>query len=159
MIYYFEFYKNKLQKIVFVTHRSHYFLRFLITNFSYFSSQYRKYFSFTYFSYVEWSTHEPTSGDYRFSGEEDLEYFLQLAQNEDLLVILRPGPYICAERDFVSSTFSFLFSIKCLKKLLNNIIIVCEFSIMVLCYNQFQGETYLNLIGNKIKPFFQETWD
>ncbi|XP_021705359.1 beta-galactosidase isoform X2 [Aedes aegypti] len=29
----------------------------------------------------------------------DIERFVQLAQNEDLLVILRPGPYICAERD------------------------------------------------------------
>lgn len=29
----------------------------------------------------------------------DLEYFIQAASEEDLYVILRPGPYICAERD------------------------------------------------------------
>lgn len=57
---------------------------------------------FQHFRYVEWCTHEPNPGEYHFSGDEDLEYFVQLAQEEGLLVILRPGPYICAERDFVS---------------------------------------------------------
>jgi len=33
----------------------------------------------------------------------DLEYFLQLIKEEGMYVLLRPGPYICAERDFVSS--------------------------------------------------------
>lgn len=51
---------------------------------------------------MEWSTHEPKPKNYQFSGENDLEYFLQLAQDEGLLVILQPGPYISAERDFVS---------------------------------------------------------
>ena len=54
------------------------------------------------FRYVEWSAHEPAYREYHFDGDEDLEYFVQLAHEEDLLVILRPGPYICAERDFVS---------------------------------------------------------
>ncbi|XP_061627744.1 beta-galactosidase isoform X3 [Phyllopteryx taeniolatus] len=36
---------------------------------------------------------------YDFSGDRDLEHFLQLAQDIGLLVILRPGPYICAEWD------------------------------------------------------------
>lgn len=51
---------------------------------------------------MEWSSHEPDPRDYRFTGDNDIEYFIQLAAEEDLLVILRPGPYICAERDFVS---------------------------------------------------------
>lgn len=51
--------------------------------------------------YVEWSQHEPSPGHFEFSGELDLQYFIQLAQEEDLLVLLRPGPYICAERDMV----------------------------------------------------------
>ncbi|XP_012268356.2 beta-galactosidase [Athalia rosae] len=51
-------------------------------------------------TYVEWSLHEPEKGRWEWSGEADLEYFLTLAQEEDLFVILRPGPYICAERDF-----------------------------------------------------------
>jgi len=52
-------------------------------------------------TYVEWSQHEPSPGHFEFSGELDLQYFIQLAQEEDLLVLLRPGPYICAERDMV----------------------------------------------------------
>ncbi|XP_021942675.1 beta-galactosidase isoform X3 [Zootermopsis nevadensis] len=50
-------------------------------------------------TYVEWSQHEPSPGRFEFSGELDLQYFIRLAQEEDLLVLLRPGPYICAERD------------------------------------------------------------
>lgn len=54
-------------------------------------------------TYVEWMLHNPTDGFYTWDGIADLERFIQLAAQEDLLVILRPGPYICAERDNVSS--------------------------------------------------------
>ncbi|KAH8243823.1 hypothetical protein KR032_010419 [Drosophila birchii] len=50
-------------------------------------------------TYVEWSLHNPRDGVYVWSGIADLERFIRLAVGEDLLVILRPGPYICAERD------------------------------------------------------------
>lgn len=50
-------------------------------------------------TYVEWSGHEPEPGKYHFSGDYDLEAFLDTAKDVGLLVILRPGPYICAERD------------------------------------------------------------
>ncbi|XP_027703623.1 beta-galactosidase isoform X2 [Vombatus ursinus] len=50
-------------------------------------------------TYVPWNFHEPLPGMYQFSGDHDLEYFLQLADEIGLLVILRPGPYICAEWD------------------------------------------------------------
>ncbi|XP_075226343.1 ectoderm-expressed 3 [Lycorma delicatula] len=50
-------------------------------------------------TYVEWSQHEPSPGVYTFSGDLDLVHFIKLAEKHDLLVILRPGPYICAERD------------------------------------------------------------
>ncbi|XP_074048902.1 beta-galactosidase isoform X2 [Macrotis lagotis] len=50
-------------------------------------------------TYVPWNFHEPLPGLYQFSGDQDLEYFLQLADELGLLVILRPGPYICAEWD------------------------------------------------------------
>lgn len=46
---------------------------------------------------------------YEFDGEKDIEYFLRLAAEQDLLVILRPGPYICAERDFVSRCFPLFY--------------------------------------------------
>ncbi|CRK91904.1 CLUMA_CG005524, isoform A [Clunio marinus] len=50
-------------------------------------------------TYVEWSLHNPRDGIYDFTGIADLELFIKLAAQEDLYVILRPGPYICAERD------------------------------------------------------------
>uniref|UniRef100_A0A671UKL3 Beta-galactosidase n=1 Tax=Sparus aurata TaxID=8175 RepID=A0A671UKL3_SPAAU len=49
--------------------------------------------------YIPWSFHEESPGRYNFSGDRDLGHFLQVAQDVGLLVILRPGPYICAEWD------------------------------------------------------------
>lgn len=49
--------------------------------------------------YVEWNSHEPEQGKYDFSGDNDLVRFIKLAQEHDLLVLLRVGPYIDAERD------------------------------------------------------------
>ncbi|VVC31544.1 Glycoside hydrolase superfamily,Beta-galactosidase 1-like,Glycoside hydrolase, family [Cinara cedri] len=51
-------------------------------------------------TYVEWSLHEPYPGIYNFEGIADLEYFLKLIKDENMYLLLRPGPYICAERDF-----------------------------------------------------------
>ncbi|GBP10925.1 Beta-galactosidase [Eumeta japonica] len=50
-------------------------------------------------TYVEWSYHEPEERQYDFSGDRDLAQFIRLAAEEGLFVLLRPGPYICAERD------------------------------------------------------------
>ncbi|XP_058513131.1 beta-galactosidase [Ochotona princeps] len=50
-------------------------------------------------TYVPWNFHEPQPGKYQFSGDRDVEQFLWLAHKLGLLVILRPGPYICAEWD------------------------------------------------------------
>uniref|UniRef100_A0A8C5T6T5 Beta-galactosidase n=1 Tax=Malurus cyaneus samueli TaxID=2593467 RepID=A0A8C5T6T5_9PASS len=50
-------------------------------------------------TYVPWNYHEPQVGVYDFFGGKDLESFLQLANDTGLLVILRAGPYICAEWD------------------------------------------------------------
>lgn len=47
--------------------------------------------------YVPWNFHEETQGVYNFKGDRDLDHFLDLANQTGLLVILRPGPYICAE--------------------------------------------------------------
>lgn len=47
--------------------------------------------------YVPWNFHEPVQGVYNFTGDRDLVHFLDLANQTGLLVILRPGPYICAE--------------------------------------------------------------
>ncbi|MFJ6075320.1 glycoside hydrolase family 35 protein [Streptomyces sp. NPDC093065] len=50
-------------------------------------------------TYVPWNFHERTPGDVRFDGRCDLERFVRLAQDQGLDVIVRPGPYICAEWD------------------------------------------------------------
>lgn len=54
-------------------------------------------------TYVEWALHNPAEGVYDWTEIADLERFVRLAAEQDLLVILRPGPYICAERDNVMS--------------------------------------------------------
>ena len=51
-------------------------------------------------TYVPWNFHEPHEGDFRFTGAQDLERYIKLAQDEGLYVILRPSPYICAEWEF-----------------------------------------------------------
>lgn len=50
-------------------------------------------------TYVPWNLHEPRPGLLNFNGSADLLSFLKLAQELDFLVILRIGPYICAEWD------------------------------------------------------------
>uniref|UniRef100_A0A3P9KJ18 Beta-galactosidase n=1 Tax=Oryzias latipes TaxID=8090 RepID=A0A3P9KJ18_ORYLA len=50
-------------------------------------------------TYVPWNLHEPERGVFDFEGELDLEAYLGLAASLGIWVILRPGPYICAEWD------------------------------------------------------------
>jgi beta-galactosidase len=50
-------------------------------------------------SYVFWNYHELTPGQYDFSGQRDIAAFVRAAEEEGLFVILRPGPYVCAEWD------------------------------------------------------------
>ncbi|XP_077499826.1 beta-galactosidase-like [Amblyomma americanum] len=50
-------------------------------------------------TYVEWSGHEVEPGKFNFEGDYDLKAFLDTAKEVGLLVVFRPGPYICAERD------------------------------------------------------------
>jgi len=49
-------------------------------------------------TYVEWSSHEKRPGNY--TGLNDIVSFIKTAQDAGLDVILRPGPFIDAERDF-----------------------------------------------------------
>ncbi len=48
-------------------------------------------------TYVFWNVHEPRPGAYDFSGQNDVAEYIREAQQEGLNVILRPGPYVCAE--------------------------------------------------------------
>ncbi len=53
-------------------------------------------------TYVPWLIHEPKEGKFDFSSESfrDLESFLKLAKEENLYVIVRPGPYQYSELAF-----------------------------------------------------------
>lgn len=51
-------------------------------------------------TYVAWNVHQPSEDRYIFDGDADLFRFIGLAQNLSLDVILRMGPYICAEFEF-----------------------------------------------------------
>ncbi|KAM3615821.1 uncharacterized protein V6R79_008354 [Siganus canaliculatus] len=51
-------------------------------------------------TYVPWNLHEPERGVFNFEDQLDLEAYLRIAASIGLWVILRPGPYICAEWDF-----------------------------------------------------------
>lgn len=49
--------------------------------------------------YVPWNFHQPYPGgseSFSFEGWQDVGKFVELAGSLDLLVLLRPGPYVCA---------------------------------------------------------------
>lgn len=48
-------------------------------------------------AYLFWNFHERTPGVFKWDGEADVAEFCKIAQDEGLWVILRPGPYVCAE--------------------------------------------------------------
>ncbi len=47
--------------------------------------------------YVFWNIHEQQEGVYDFSGNNDVAEFCRLCQKNGMYVIVRPGPYVCAE--------------------------------------------------------------
>ena len=47
--------------------------------------------------YVFWNAHESEPGKFDFTGQNDLAEFCKLCQDNGMYVILRPGPYVCAE--------------------------------------------------------------
>ncbi len=51
-------------------------------------------------TYVFWNAHEAEPGKWDFSGDKNLAEFIRIAGEEGLHVILRPGPYACAEWEF-----------------------------------------------------------
>ena len=48
-------------------------------------------------AYLFWNLHEPKPGTFNWTEQADVAEFCRLAQQEGLWVILRPGPYACAE--------------------------------------------------------------
>jgi beta-galactosidase len=51
-------------------------------------------------TYIFWNFHEPQEGKWDFSGDRNLAEYIRIAGEEGLMVILRPGPYVCAEWEF-----------------------------------------------------------
>ncbi len=83
-------------------------------------------------TYTCWNLHERKEGCFDFSGNLDLAAFVTLAGKLGLKVILRPGPYICAEWEF-GGLPSWLLAEK-------NLAIRCD------------NEAYLN----KVRPYYKE---
>ena len=48
-------------------------------------------------TYIPWNLHEPRPRKFCFEGGLDITKFIKIAQDLGLFVIVRPGPYICAE--------------------------------------------------------------
>lgn len=52
-------------------------------------------------TYVFWNYHETSPGVWDFkTGNKNVAEYIKIAQEEGLFVILRPGPYVCAEWEF-----------------------------------------------------------
>ncbi|MBV4360555.1 beta-galactosidase [Pinibacter aurantiacus] len=52
-------------------------------------------------AYVFWNYHETTPGKFDFTSENrNIGDFLKICEEEKMWVLLRPGPYVCAEWDF-----------------------------------------------------------
>ena len=51
-------------------------------------------------TYCAWNMHEKQPGVFDFSGNLNIAEFIKAAGKEGLMVIVRPGPYICAEWEF-----------------------------------------------------------
>ncbi len=47
--------------------------------------------------YIFWNIHEQREGEFDFTGNNDVAEFCRLAQKNGMYVIVRPGPYVCAE--------------------------------------------------------------
>lgn len=50
-------------------------------------------------TYVFWNAHEPYPNEFHFEDHLDIVAFVELAGSMGLNVIIRPGPYVCAEWD------------------------------------------------------------
>lgn len=51
-------------------------------------------------TYIPWNWHEPIEGKQRWAGDADLRRFIELCTKHGLFIVVKPGPYCCAEWDF-----------------------------------------------------------
>ena len=61
--------------------------------------------------YAFWNIHEQKPGEFNFEGQNDIARFCRLAQKHGMYIMLRPGPYVCAEWENESEGWH----IKCVK--------------------------------------------
>lgn len=54
----------------------------------------------TIFTYVFWNEIQPTQDSWEYSGINNMTRFFELAQENDLNIVFRPGPYVCAEHEW-----------------------------------------------------------
>jgi hypothetical protein len=54
----------------------------------------------TIFSYIYWNELEPVQGQWNFTGINDIAAWYREVQKAGLYAVLRPGPYVCGERDW-----------------------------------------------------------
>lgn len=47
--------------------------------------------------YAFWNIHEQTPDNFDFTGQNDIAEFCRIAQKHGMYIIVRPGPYVCAE--------------------------------------------------------------
>jgi len=50
--------------------------------------------------YLFWNQIEPTEGNFVFKDQTDIRHFAQLCQDNGMWLIVRAGPYVCAEIEF-----------------------------------------------------------
>lgn len=54
----------------------------------------------TILSYIYWDQLEPKQGEWNNKGNNDIAKYFRIAQEEGLNIVLRPGPYVCAEHEW-----------------------------------------------------------
>ncbi len=94
-------------------------------------------------TYVCWNLYERKEGQFDFSGNIDVSAFIKKAEELGLYVILRPGPYICAEWD-MGGLPSWLQEVPGLR---------------VRCYNKpflEKVRNYYKVLFNVLRPHFIE---
>ena len=87
-------------------------------------------------TYTCWNLHEKREGEFDFSGMLDLSAYIETAESLGLYVIVRPGPYICAEWE-LGGLPSWLINYE---------------GIEIRCYN----ELYLSKARNYYKALFDQ---
>ena len=91
-------------------------------------------------TYCAWNMHEKVQGTYDFSGNLDIAEFIRTAEKCGLMVIVRPGPYICAEWEFGGLPWWI--------QNMEGIEIRCSNKAYISCFEQ-----YLDKLFEQIRPY------